>query len=63
MKVKLEIVINYDMNGCSFEQVRDMLYSAAEHLSDNGLLSGHLDAEVNECTHSVVQLEDCNEQI
>ena len=46
MIVKLEIIIEYDLNGDTFEDVAQQLDHAAFHLASNGMLSGCLNAEV-----------------
>ena len=53
--VKLEIIVEYDLNGDTFEDVSQQLDYAAMHLAFNGMLSGHLNAEV-ETWHSHVHL-------
>jgi hypothetical protein len=52
MRVELRLYIDYDSG--DFEDIRMQLYDAAEHLYDNGLLSGNdPDIEISSCTHSV----------
>lgn len=58
MKVKFEMIIDYDPQGSTFNEIQQQLYGAAELLYDEGMLSGLLDAEVNECTHSVKLIEE-----
>lgn len=55
MKVQLNLVIDYD-NG-DFDDIEQQLYLAAEHLYDNGLLSGNGDITISSCTHEVLLLE------
>lgn len=58
MKVRLDIVIEYAHE--RFLDAEQTLCDAAEHLYDNGLLSGEWDNEdaVVECTHKVTLLEE-----
>ncbi len=52
MKVELTLCIDYD-NG-EFDDIEQQLYYAAEHLYDNGLLSGNDPViEISGCTHAV----------
>lgn len=53
--VKLEIIVEYDLNGDTFEDVSQQLDHAVFHLASNGMLSGHLNAEV-ETWHAHVHL-------
>ena len=52
MRVELRLYIDYDSG--DFEDIRMQLYDAAEHLYDNGLLTGNdTDITITGCTHSV----------
>ena len=58
MKVKVEILIEYDMNGEPFEAVEDQLMWALDHLYNCGLLSGDLNAEVEDYTRTITEVEE-----
>jgi len=52
MRVELTLYIDYDSGDVG--EIKRHLYDAAEHLYDNGLLSGNdPDITINGCTHSV----------
>lgn len=56
MRVELTLYIDYDSG--DFEDIKQNLYDAAEHLYDNGLLSGNdPDIEISGCTHAVTLIE------
>ncbi len=55
MKVKLDIII--DCDGGDFDDIRENLYRAAEHLYDEGLLSSDAECFIASCTHEVTLLE------
>jgi hypothetical protein len=52
MTLTLRIHVKYDSRRHEPELIRQ-LHAAAEHLLDNGLLTGNTEAEVVECTHDV----------
>lgn len=52
MKLRLTIEVDYD-GDISEEEARRLLNAAAEHLADNGLLSGSSDGWVASATHRV----------
>lgn len=58
MKVKIEIFIEYDMNGEPFEAVEDQLMWALDHLYNCGLLSGDLNAEVEDYSRAITEVEE-----
>ena len=58
MKVKVEILIEYDMNGEPFEAVEDQLMRARDHLYNCGLLSGDLRAEVEDYNFYITEVEE-----
>ena len=58
MKVKVEILIEYDMNGEPFQAVEDQLMWALDHLYNCGLLSGDLNAEVEDYTRTITEVEE-----
>lgn len=58
MKVKVEILIEYDMNGEPFDAVEDQLTWALDHLYNCGLLSGDLNAEVEDYTRTITEVEE-----
>lgn len=45
-RMRLEINVSYDLNGCKVARLERQLRSAASHLSNEGLLSGTTGAEV-----------------
>ena len=52
MRVELTLYIDYDSG--DFDDIEQQLYFAAEHLYDNGLLSGNGPSiSIESCTHSV----------
>ena len=55
MKVKLDLIIDYESG--DFEDIRDTLHMAAEHLYDECLLSSGADCFIKSCTHEVTLLE------
>lgn len=55
MKLRLTLHIEYKTRAAVLPDLREQLNRAAEHLLDNGLLTGSLDAEVHECTHEVAE--------
>lgn len=58
MKVKVEILIEYDMNGEPFEAVEDQLMWALDHLYNCGLLSGDLNAEVEDYRRTITEVKE-----
>ena len=58
MKVKVEILIEYDMNGEPFEAVEDQLMWARDHLYNCGLLSGDLRAEVEDFKFTIMEVKE-----
>lgn len=64
MRVKLSIYVTYDEDHIESNQdaiemyyrMRQQLHDAAEHLYDNGLLTGDADITISECTHEVILL-------
>ena len=50
-KMRLIIDVTYQNHGEPVEVLHALLCNAAEHLADNGLLSGESDAAVTCCTH------------
>lgn len=58
MKVKVEILIEYDRKGETFEAVEDQLMWALDHLYNCGLLSGDLNAEVEDYTRTITEVEE-----
>lgn len=58
MKVKVEILIEYDRKGETFEAVEDQLTWALDHLYNCGLLSGDLNAEVEDYTRTITEVEE-----
>ena len=64
MKVRLDMIIEYEgvkQDQIDFYEVEQQLCSAAEHLYDNGLLSGNYDFAVSSCTHEVTLLDEGEE--
>jgi hypothetical protein len=57
MKLELNIHVTYKTNGVLACDLVELLEQAAEHLLDNGLLTGETDAEVSDCTHEVKRLD------
>lgn len=57
MKVKIEIFIEYDMNGEPFEAVEDQLTFAMHHPYNCGLLSGDLNAEVEDYKFTISEVK------
>ncbi len=64
MRVKLDLIIEYEdeegepLPKWHFPYVHELLCEAAEHLYDNGLLSGSYDMQIKSCTHLVTLLEE-----
>jgi hypothetical protein len=58
MKVKVEVLIDYDMKGEPFEAVEDQLMWALDHLYNCGLLSGDLRAEVEDFKFTIVEVKE-----
>lgn len=52
VKIRLTIDVTYIRGDVSTNAIEKQLWRAAEHLADNGLLSGDLEANVYECSHS-----------
>jgi hypothetical protein len=48
MQVQMTLTIDYNPNGCPFPDIVEQLNQSAQLLVEEGLLSGNLDAEVNE---------------
>ena len=55
---ELKIKIAYDMNGESPATIMALLYQAAQHLADEGMLSGHTQAEVESWAPQVKMVGD-----
>lgn len=55
MRMRLTIEVDYD-GDISEEEARRLLNAAAEHLADNGLLSGSSDGWVASATHMVEKM-------
>ena len=58
MKVKVEVLIDYDMNGEPFEAVEDQLMWTLDHLYNCGLLSGDLRAEVEDYKFTITEVKE-----
>jgi len=58
MKVKVEVLIDYDMNGEPFYAIEDQLLWALDHLHNCGLLSGDLNAEVEDYRFTITEVEE-----
>ena len=58
MKVKVEILIEYDMSGEPFEAVENQLLWALDHLYNCGLLSGDLSAEVEDYRRTITEVSE-----
>ena len=58
MKVKIEVFIEYDMNGEPFEAVEDQLMWGLDHLYNCGLLSGDLRAEVEDYKFTITEVKE-----
>jgi hypothetical protein len=58
MKVKVEILIEYDRKGETFEAVEDQLMWALDHLYNCGLLSGDLNAEVEDYRFIISEVKE-----
>jgi len=56
MKVKVEILIEYDRKGETFEAVEDQLMWALDHLYNCGLLSGDLNAEIEDYSRAIAEI-------
>ena len=57
MRVELRLYIDYDSG--DFEDIRMQLYDAAEHLYDNGLLTGNdTDITITGCAHNVEEVKE-----
>jgi hypothetical protein len=58
MEMKVEFTLYIDYDSGDFEDIRMQLYDAAEHLYDNGLLTGNdTDITITGCTHSVTLVQ------
>ncbi|WP_027156606.1 hypothetical protein [Methylobacter luteus] len=53
MQVQMTLTIDYSANGCQFTDIAEQLNQSAQILVEEGLLSGNLDAEVNEWICSI----------
>ena len=53
MKFKIVVELDISLNGVDPEKQAEMLNSAIEHLSDDGLITGFTDAEVDEWDYKV----------
>jgi len=51
--LKLTVSVWYDRNGTPVDEIAHQLNRAAEHLADEGLLSGCLDAVVTDWSRNV----------
>lgn len=49
MKIELRVLVEYEANGTPTAEIETVLHRAAEHLSDNGLLTGDTSAEAVNC--------------
>lgn len=58
MKVKVEVLLEYDMNDTAFEAVEWQLIWALQHLYDCGLFSGDLNAVVEEPQITVTEMKE-----
>ncbi len=58
MKVKVEVLIDFNMNGEPFEAVEDQLMWALDHLYNCGLLSGDLRAEVEDYKFTIMEVKE-----
>jgi len=58
MKVKVEILIEYDRKGETFEAVEDQLMWALDHLYNCGLLSGDLNAEIEDYSRAIMEVKE-----
>jgi hypothetical protein len=53
MQVQMTLTIDYSANGCQFTDTAEQLNQSAQILVEEGLLSGNLDAEVNDWSCSI----------
>jgi len=59
MTITLKLFVEYSSTQHA-EELCQQLHRAAEHLLDNGLLTGNIEAEVVECTHeTTIALHPC----
>lgn len=58
MKVKIEVFIEYDMNGEPFEAVEDQLTFAMYHPYNCGFLSGDLNARVEDYKFIISEVKE-----
>ena len=61
MKIKMEVIIDYDMNDEPFAAVSDQLMWAMDHLCDCGLLNGDLNADVLGYELVITEVEEVEE--
>ncbi|MBF6649171.1 hypothetical protein IT781_11200 [Methylobacter sp. BlB1] len=53
MQIQMTLTIDYNSNGCLFPDIVEQLNQSAQILVEEGLLSGNLDAEVNDWSCSI----------
>lgn len=58
MKVKFEMIIDYDTKGSTFDEIKGELNFISALVYNEGLFTGLLDAEVDEYTTSVTLIEE-----
>jgi hypothetical protein len=56
--LRLTIEAHYTLGRTDIRDLKDVLVAAADHLYDNGLLSGDTEADVENWTSSVIELDD-----
>ena len=58
MKVKFEMIIDYDARGSTFDEIKRELNAVSALIYDEGLFTGLLYAEVDEYTTTVTLIEE-----
>ena len=56
MTMVLHLKVVYSLNGVNPAVLKNVLLNAAQHVVDNGLLSGETEAEVITCDSEVISL-------
>lgn len=58
MIFELRITVAYDLQDTSEKEIETLLYLAAQHLANEGMLSGSTDAEVDSWDSSVTKISE-----